>query len=80
MGRYGQKTGAGWYRYEKGDRTPHPDPEVAAIIKEVATGLGVPQREFTDQEILQPPAVRLGQRGLQDPGGRQGLPRRATSM
>ena len=28
MGRYGQKTGAGWYRYEKGDRTPHPDPEV----------------------------------------------------
>ena len=29
MGRYGQKTGAGWYRYEKGDRTPHPDPEVA---------------------------------------------------
>ena len=28
MGRFGQKTGAGWYRYEKGDRTPHPDPEV----------------------------------------------------
>ena len=52
LGRYGQKTGAGWYRYEKGDRTPHPDPEVAAIIKQVATELGVPQREFTDQEIL----------------------------
>jgi 3-hydroxyacyl-CoA dehydrogenase len=52
MGRYGQKTGAGWYRYEKGDRTPHPDPEVAAIIKQVAAELGVPQKEFTDQEIL----------------------------
>jgi 3-hydroxyacyl-CoA dehydrogenase len=52
MGRYGQKTGAGWYRYEKGDRTPHPDPAVAAIIKEVAAGLGIPQREFTDEEIL----------------------------
>jgi 3-hydroxyacyl-CoA dehydrogenase len=52
MGRYGQKTGAGWYRYEKGDRTPHPDPEVAAIIKEVSAGLGIPQREFADQEIL----------------------------
>ena len=52
MGRYGQKTGAGWYRYEKGDRTPHPDPEVAAIIKQVATEMGVPQKEFTDQEIL----------------------------
>ncbi|HVZ06539.1 3-hydroxyacyl-CoA dehydrogenase NAD-binding domain-containing protein [Rhodopila sp.] len=53
MGRYGQKTGAGWYRYEKGDRTPHPDPEVAAIIKQVAAEMGVPQKEFTDTEILQ---------------------------
>ncbi len=52
MGRYGQKTGAGWYRYEKGDRTPHPDPEVAAIIKSVATEIGVPQRVFSDTEIL----------------------------
>lgn len=52
MGRYGQKTGAGWYRYEKGDRTPHPDPEVAAIIKQVAAEMGVPQRQFTDDEIL----------------------------
>ena len=52
MGRHGQKTGAGWYRYEKGDRTPHPDPEVAAIIKEVAAGLGNAPREFSDQEIL----------------------------
>jgi 3-hydroxyacyl-CoA dehydrogenase len=52
MGRYGQKTSAGWYRYEKGDRTPHPDPEVAKIIKETAAGLGVEQREFTDEEIL----------------------------
>ena len=52
MGRFGQKTGAGWYRYEKGDRTPHPDPEVAAIIKQVAAEMGVPQQEFTDQEIL----------------------------
>jgi 3-hydroxyacyl-CoA dehydrogenase len=51
-GRYGQKTSAGWYRYEKGDRTPHPDPEVAAIIKQVAAELGVPQHAFTDQEIL----------------------------
>jgi 3-hydroxyacyl-CoA dehydrogenase len=52
MGRFGQKTSAGWYRYEKGDRTPHPDPEVAAIIKQVAADMGVPQKTFTDQEIL----------------------------
>jgi 3-hydroxyacyl-CoA dehydrogenase len=53
LGRYGQKTGAGWYKYEKGDRTPHPDPDVAKIIKDVAAELGVPQKTFTDTEILQ---------------------------
>jgi 3-hydroxyacyl-CoA dehydrogenase len=53
LGRYGQKTNAGWYRYEKGDRTPLPDPEIAAIIASVATELAVPQRSFTDTEILQ---------------------------
>nr|WP_294551504.1 3-hydroxyacyl-CoA dehydrogenase NAD-binding domain-containing protein [uncultured Rhodopila sp.] len=52
LGRYGQKTNAGWYRYDKGDRTPRPDPEVAAIIASVAAELGVPQRSFTDTEIL----------------------------
>ena len=51
-GRLGQKTGAGWFRYEKGDRTPHPDPELARIIKEKAAEMGVPQRSFTDEEIL----------------------------
>jgi 3-hydroxyacyl-CoA dehydrogenase len=51
-GRLGQKTGAGWYRYEPGDRTPHPDPEVARIIRETASELGVEQRQFTDDEIL----------------------------
>jgi len=52
MGRFGQKTGAGWYRYEKGDRTPHPDPEVKRIIQEVAKEMGIEQRTFTDEEIL----------------------------
>jgi 3-hydroxyacyl-CoA dehydrogenase len=52
MGRLGQKTGAGWYRYEKGDRTPIVDPEVHRVIKEVAAEMGIEQRTFTDQEIL----------------------------
>ena len=52
LGRYGQKTGAGWYRYEKGDRTPHPDPEVKRIIEQVAKEMGIEQRSFTDEEIL----------------------------
>ena len=51
-GRLGQKNGKGWYRYEAGDRTPHPDPEVARIIKETAAEMGVEQRSFTDEEIL----------------------------
>jgi len=51
-GRLGQKTGAGWFRYEKGDRTPHPDPEVARMIKEKTAELGIPQRAFSDEEIL----------------------------
>jgi len=51
-GRLGQKNGKGWYRYETGDRTPHPDPEVARIIKETAAEMGVPQHDFSDDEIL----------------------------
>ncbi len=52
LGRFGQKTAAGWYRYEKGDRTPYPDPIVAGIIREEAAKLGNAPRSFTDQEIL----------------------------
>jgi len=51
-GRLGQKNGKGWYRYEPGDRTPHPDPEVASLIKATATELAIPQHEFSDEEIL----------------------------
>jgi 3-hydroxyacyl-CoA dehydrogenase len=52
-GRLGQKTNAGWYKYEPGDRTPRPDPEVVRIIKETAAELGIPQRsDFSDDEIL----------------------------
>jgi 3-hydroxyacyl-CoA dehydrogenase len=52
MGRKGQKTGAGWYRYEKGDRTPHPDEVVKSVIADVAKEFGIAQREFSDDEIL----------------------------
>jgi len=52
MGRKGQKTGAGWYRYEKGDRTPHPDEVVKSVIAEVAREFGIEQRSLTDEEIL----------------------------
>jgi 3-hydroxyacyl-CoA dehydrogenase len=52
MGRKGQKTSAGWYRYEKGDRTPHPDEVVKSVIADVAKEFGIEQRTFSDDEIL----------------------------
>jgi 3-hydroxyacyl-CoA dehydrogenase len=52
LGRFGQKTGAGYYRYE-GDRTPRPDPDVEKIIVDVSTELGITRRPIADEEILQ---------------------------
>ena len=53
LGRFGQKTGAGYFKYEKGDRTPIPDPEVEKIIVDVATSMGITRRPIGDDEILQ---------------------------
>ncbi|EXL10528.1 3-hydroxyacyl-CoA dehydrogenase NAD-binding domain-containing protein [Aquamicrobium defluvii] len=53
LGRYGQKTGAGIYRYEQGDRTPRPDPEVAKILEEYRREAGIVPRMIDDQEILE---------------------------
>ncbi len=53
MDRLGQKTGAGWYRYEKGDRKPTPDPEIEALILETSTKVGIKRREISDQEIIE---------------------------
>jgi 3-hydroxyacyl-CoA dehydrogenase len=53
LGRFGQKTGAGYFKYEKGDRTPIPDPDVEKIIVDVATEQGITRRHITDEEILQ---------------------------
>lgn len=51
MGRFGQKTGRGFYRYDGDVRTP--DPEVAALARAEAQRLGVTPREITDQEIVE---------------------------
>ena len=53
LGRFGQKTGAGYFKYNLPDRTPIPDPEVQAIIEETSKKLGITRRAFTDQEILE---------------------------
>ncbi|MDX1487394.1 MAG: 3-hydroxyacyl-CoA dehydrogenase NAD-binding domain-containing protein [Acidiferrobacterales bacterium] len=53
MGRFGQKTGAGWYRYESGSRTPIRDPETERLILGVSAELGIERRSIDDQEILE---------------------------
>ncbi len=52
-GRYGQKTGAGWYKYEPGSRMPIPDPEIQTLIEETAKNSGIKRRKISDQEILE---------------------------
>jgi 3-hydroxyacyl-CoA dehydrogenase len=52
MGRYGQKTGAGWYKYEGGSRERIPDPLVDQIAAEEAARRGVARRAIADEEIL----------------------------
>jgi 3-hydroxyacyl-CoA dehydrogenase len=51
-GRFGQKNGKGYYRYEAGDRKRHDDPEAIAIIAQRAQKLGVTAQPHSDQEIL----------------------------
>jgi 3-hydroxyacyl-CoA dehydrogenase len=51
LGRLGQKTGVGFYRYESGDRTPLDDARTPAIIAQVAQRFGIKQRAISDEEI-----------------------------
>jgi 3-hydroxyacyl-CoA dehydrogenase len=52
-GRFGQKTGAGWYRYPEGSRAPVPDPEVEKLIEECADGAGIARRPISAEEIVE---------------------------
>ncbi|MBO6824657.1 MAG: enoyl-CoA hydratase/isomerase family protein [Sneathiella sp.] len=53
MGRFGQKTGAGYYLYEDGSRTPKPDPVVEEIIVNASKEAGIERRNISDEEILE---------------------------
>src|SRR6185369_11677817 len=52
MGRFGQKTGGGWYRYGD-DRKPIPDPDVLALIEKTTAAAGIKRRAFTSEEIIE---------------------------
>ena len=51
MGRFGQKTGAGWYKYGE-NRRAIPDPEVTALIRKWAAEAKIPQRQMGREEIV----------------------------
>ena len=52
-GRFGQKTGAGWYRYEAGKRDPIPDPVVEALIEQHREDKGITARKVSDDEVVE---------------------------
>jgi 3-hydroxyacyl-CoA dehydrogenase len=68
-GRFGQKTGAGYYRYEAGSRTPIPDPEVERIVVAASGQAGVARRKISREEILERmiyPMINEGARILEE--------------
>jgi len=65
MGRYGQKTGAGFYRYEPGNRNALHDPEVDKVVDEVRAELGITPRKISNQEIVERCVYALVNEGAQ---------------
>ncbi len=53
QGRYGQKTGAGWYDYKPGKRDAIPNKDVEAMIAKHRETLGIKPRKISDEEIVQ---------------------------
>jgi 3-hydroxyacyl-CoA dehydrogenase len=52
-GRFGQKTGAGWYDYKPGDRKPYPSQWVNDMIINHSLEIGVERREISNREIVE---------------------------
>jgi 3-hydroxyacyl-CoA dehydrogenase len=52
LGRFGQKTGAGWYKYDA-NRRAIPDPEINELVRKWSIGAGIPQRKISSQEIVE---------------------------
>jgi 3-hydroxyacyl-CoA dehydrogenase len=65
MGRLGQKTGAGFYRYEEGSRKPLPDPEIEDLIVATSKDLGIERRDVGDDEIRERLLWQLVNEGAQ---------------
>jgi len=69
LGRYGQKNGLGYYRYEGGSRVPIADPIADEVIAKVSADLGYQRKSFSDEEILKRciyPLVNIGAKLLEE--------------
>ena len=53
QGRYGQKTGKGWYLYQPGNRKAIPDPEVDQMLADYRKELGITPRKISNEEIVE---------------------------
>jgi 3-hydroxyacyl-CoA dehydrogenase len=53
LGRFGQKTGAGWYDYKPGERAALPSEVVTRIVLEESERLGLKRRKVSDDEIVE---------------------------
>jgi 3-hydroxyacyl-CoA dehydrogenase len=68
-GRFGQKTGKGYFVYQTGSRVPTPDPEVEQIILEASRRAGVTRRPISEEEIVERmiyPMINEGARILEE--------------
>jgi len=68
-GRLGQKTGEGYYRYEPGDRTPHPNAETEKLIIATSAKLGIARRDIGEEEMVERllfPLINEGARILEE--------------
>ncbi len=65
LGRYGQKTGAGWYDYKAGDRTAYPSAMVNELIEKHSRDSGIPRRAISDDEIVERLVYALVNEGAQ---------------
>jgi 3-hydroxyacyl-CoA dehydrogenase len=65
LGRFGQKTGAGWYDYKPGDRTAYPAQVVDDMVVQHSKDLGITRRVITDEEIVERLVYALVNEGAQ---------------
>jgi len=78
LGRFGQKTGLGWYRYEAGKRDAIPDPAIDEIIREERAALKITPRRIADAEIVDRLVFALVNEGARLLG--EGIAQRASDI